>query len=99
MKRRELIEQLEAAGARIETNHESGVRRAGALIQSLNLVNELPPVDLATIDAPLAAINVGLESFASSLTAQQAGVVHVDWRPPAGGNEKLMGILERMKAL
>jgi FdrA protein len=93
------VEQLEAAGARVETSHESGVRRAGTLIQSLNRFSELAPVDLAAIDAPLAAINVGLESFAGSLTSQQVPVVHVDWRPPAGGNEKLMGILERMKAL
>jgi hypothetical protein len=24
-------------------------------------------------------------------------VIQVDWRPPAGGNEKLMAILERMR--
>ena len=46
---------------------------------------------------PLAAINVGLESFTESLTAQDAPVIQVDWQPPAGGNEKLMAILERMK--
>ncbi len=45
------------------------------------------------------AINTGLESFAESLEAQEAGVVHVDWRPPAGGNEELMSILERMKGI
>jgi FdrA protein len=45
----------------------------------------------------LAAINVGLESFTESLKAQGAPVVQVDWRPPAGGNEQLMAILERMK--
>jgi FdrA protein len=43
------------------------------------------------------AINVGLESFAESLTNQGAPVIHVDWRPPAGGNERLMGILAQMK--
>ncbi|MEZ4558229.1 MAG: hypothetical protein R2854_17635 [Caldilineaceae bacterium] len=46
---------------------------------------------------PLAAVNVGLESFTASLEAQGAGVVQVDWRPPAGGNERLAGILARMK--
>jgi len=34
---------------------------------------------------PLAAINVGLRSFASSLQAQQVPVVDVDWHPPAEG--------------
>ena len=93
------VEQLEGAGALVETSHENAVRRAGALIQGLNRVSGLPPVELAAIGASLAAINVGLESFAASLAAQQAAAVHVDWRPPAGGNEKLMGILERLKAL
>ncbi len=54
-------------------------------------------VDLAVLNSPVVAINVGLESFAASLTAQGAAVVHVDWRPPAGGNEKLAAILARMK--
>jgi FdrA protein len=46
---------------------------------------------------PLAALNVGLESFAESLKAQEAPVLQVDWRPPAGGNERLMAILEKMR--
>ena len=46
---------------------------------------------------PLAAINVGVESFFDSLKAQGAAAVQVDWRPPAGGNESLAGILEKMK--
>jgi hypothetical protein len=29
--------------------------------------------------------------------AQGAAAIQVDWRPPAGGNEKLMAILERMR--
>jgi FdrA protein len=46
---------------------------------------------------PLAAINVGLESFHDSLISQGARAVQVDWRPPAGGNEKLAALLARMK--
>ena len=56
------------------------------------------PVNLATLQAPFAAINVGLESFYESLKGQGAEVVHVDWRPPAGGNEDLMAILAKMKS-
>ena len=48
------------------------------------------PVDLSTLSKKLEAINVGLESFAENLTAQDTPVVHVEWRPPAGGNEKLV---------
>jgi FdrA protein len=56
-----------------------------------------PPVSLESLKQPLAAVNVGLESFYESLTAQGARAIHVDWRPPAGGNEKLTSLLARMK--
>jgi FdrA protein len=58
---------------------------------------EHPPVNLEQLKQPLAAINVGLESFYESLTEQGAQAVHVDWRPPAGGNEKLASLLAKMK--
>ena len=91
------VEQLEAAGAEVEFNHETAVRRAGALVQSLHADSDLPPVDLAVLQQPVAAINVGLESFMVSLAEQGVAVIQVDWRPPAGGNERLAGILARMK--
>ncbi len=46
---------------------------------------------------PLTAVNVGLETFHESLLRQGAASVQVDWRPPAGGNEKLAALLARMK--
>ena len=55
------------------------------------------PVPLEALRGPLAAVNVGLESFYDSLIAQGARAVHVEWKPPAGGNEKMAGILARMK--
>ncbi|MEM7537688.1 MAG: acyl-CoA synthetase FdrA [Chloroflexota bacterium] len=45
----------------------------------------------------LNAINVGIETFYESLQRQGASITQVDWRPPAGGNEKLMAILAKMK--
>ena len=74
-----------------------------ALVQSLDTEagqvgkESLVNVDLAVLHQPLAAINVGLESFTESLGTQGAQVIHLDWRPPASGDEKLMAILERMK--
>ena len=62
-----------------------------------NRKNEFIPVDLEQLKQPLAAINVGLESFYESLISQGAQAVHVEWRPPAGGNEKLASLLARMK--
>jgi FdrA protein len=94
------IQHLESAGARVETSNEAAARYVGRLVQALApkaVALDLEPVDLAVLHQPLAAINVGLESFAESLRAQGAPVIHVDWRPPAGGNEKLMAILERMR--
>jgi FdrA protein len=95
------VQQLEAAGARVETSNETAVRHAGRLVQALNPQSPVPnpqPVDLAVLRQPVAAINVGLESFAESLMAQDTPVIHVDWRPPAGGDEKLMAILKRMRS-
>ncbi len=59
--------------------------------------NENVPVNLEQLNQPLAAINVGLESFYDSLISQGAQAVHVEWRPPAGGNDKLAALLAKMK--
>lgn len=45
----------------------------------------------------LCVINIGLKSFADDLKSQDIKVIHVDWRPPAGGNGKMMSLLERLK--
>jgi FdrA protein len=52
------------------------------------------PIGLEAL-APVAAVNVGLEIFYESLLAQGAPAIQVDWRPPAGGDERLARILER----
>lgn len=56
-----------------------------------------PDVDPEVLRAPVTAINVGVRIFCDSLLDQGAAAVHVDWRPPAGGDEKLVSILERLK--
>ena len=50
------------------------------------------------LTAPFSAINVGLETFAESLESQGFEATQVDWRPPAGGNQKMMDILAKLKA-
>ena len=90
------VERLTAAGAQVEFNNEIAVRRAGEIVRAL-LSAGGKLVELTILQQPLAAINVGLESFTASLTEQGAPVIQVDWRPPAGGNERLAGILARMK--
>ena len=95
------VAQLRAAGAWVSSSNEEVVRFAGTILRALNEEKEeeavFKPVDLTTLSKKLEAINVGLESFAENLSAQDTPVVHVEWRPPAGGNEKLANILERMK--
>jgi FdrA protein len=89
------VERLRAAGAEVFPSLQQAL---DAVVADLPL-DEAPwprPVPLESFAAP-AAINVGLESFYDSLLTQGARAVHVDWKPPAGGDERLMGILARMK--
>ena len=47
----------------------------------------------------LKVINLGLESFAEDLKKQGIKVIEVDWRPPAKGKKKLLGLLDKLDAL
>lgn len=42
-------------------------------------------------------INLGIPSFADDLRKQGVETVHVEWRPPAGGNRKLQALLARVE--
>lgn len=93
------IQQLRQAGARVETRTEAAACYVGRIITSLipSTNADIQPVDLNAFVGSLDVINVGLESFFESLTQQGAAAIHVDWRPPAQGNEELMSILKKMK--
>lgn len=97
------VKLLKDAGAWVDPSNEVVVRRIGRILRALAERDEAnapligKPVDLESLKKPMQAINVGLESFAENLKDQNAPYVQVDWKPPAGGNEKLAGILERMK--
>jgi FdrA protein len=96
------IKQLKDAGAWVSTSNEEVCRYAGRILRGLN-AEAVPaatatPVDLTSLQAAVSGINIGLESFYENLKAQNVPAVHVEWTPPAGDNEKLKGILERMKA-
>jgi len=93
------MEILRAAGADVFDS----LTAAAAHINTLYAPEPAPesddvlPVSLGAFHAPFAAINVGLESFAASLENQGAELISVDWRPPAGGDERLMALLAKMK--
>jgi hypothetical protein len=42
---------------------------------------------------PVRVVNLGLELFAETLEADGVEVIHVDWRPPAGGDLRLAAML------
>ena len=90
------IERLVEAGAVVFRSVTEAINHVGVRLGE-PVMNEFPPVVLERLTQPLAAINVGLESFYDSLISQGAQAVHVEWRPPAGGNEKLAALLAKMK--
>ncbi len=45
----------------------------------------------------LQVINIGLESFADDLRAQGVSVIQLDWRPPAGGNQRMAALLAALE--
>jgi hypothetical protein len=52
-------------------------------------VNELFGTDLIVI-------NMGLDVFAENLEKEGVETLRMNWRPPAGGNEELASLLERL---
>lgn len=46
----------------------------------------------------LKVINVGLDSFAENLRREKVDVLQMDWRPPAGGNKRLISLLDKLGA-
>ena len=92
--------------SQVKTLKDAGItvfRTAAEAVEYISLrfstgnKNEAISVSLDELKRPPAAINVGLESFYESLIAQGAPAVHVEWRPPASGNEKLASLLQKMK--
>jgi len=48
-------------------------------------------------DKPVKVINIGLESFALDLEAAGVEVVQMDWRPPTGGDDRLLALLAMLQ--
>lgn len=91
----EQISIIKEAGARVFSTTSEAIET----IQNMFPAKDTFPkksISLQDLNSPFAAINVGLESFYDSLRSQGAQAVHVDWKPPAGGNKKLMSILSKM---
>jgi FdrA protein len=52
---------------------------------------------LELLSRDVRVINLGLMLFAGTLTAEGVRVMHVDWRPPAGGDEELARMLAALQ--
>src|SRR5688572_19890748 len=90
------VEQLKDIGVTVFRTATEAVEYI-SLRFGMGKESKAAPVNLDQLKQPLAAINLGLESFYESLTSQGAQAVHVEWRPPAGGNERLASLLAKMK--
>lgn len=92
--REQQMERLQAAGAVLFTDPTAAFEAV-----SESLAAPIFPTTTTSnpLNKPLAAINVGLEMFYDSVVGQGGTAVQVDWRPPAGGNERMMALLAKMK--
>jgi FdrA protein len=52
-------------------------------------INELFGIEMKVI-------NMGLDSFADNLRKEEVTVLQMDWKPPAGGNKRLISLLEKL---
>ena len=48
------------------------------------------------LQQPIRVINIGLESFSEDLRNADIPVVQMDWRPPAGGDMRLVALLDSL---
>ena len=47
----------------------------------------------------LQVVNIGLEVFYEAVRSQNVPCIHVDWKPSAGGDPRLMELLETLRTL
>jgi Protein of unknown function (DUF1116) len=52
---------------------------------------------MALLGAAPSIVNIGLDLFATTLAALDVPSVHVEWRPPAGGDARLAALLSRLE--
>ena len=48
------------------------------------------------LEQELIVINLGLPQFAENLEKQNVEVIHVDWKPPAGGDKEMIDLLDEL---
>jgi len=48
------------------------------------------------IGKKLNVINIGVSTFADDLEKQGVKVLRVNWKPPAGGDEEILNLLDKL---
>ncbi|MCH9649644.1 MAG: acyl-CoA synthetase FdrA [Deltaproteobacteria bacterium] len=92
----EQCSRFEEAGAQVFRRLSDAVSYAALRLGRQREASPGPPVALADLASPPTVINIGLESFHDSFQAQGATSLQMDWRPPAGGDDRLLGILDKL---
>lgn len=105
------VSDLKEAGVLVETSNARAVRLALRLmgkefveVSKHTVPYEKEKLSLPTVSAGVDAllnstpsvINLGIESFTDSILAFGGTTVQFDWRPVAGGNHKLIKILNEL---
>jgi FdrA protein len=49
------------------------------------------------LDRDIRVINIGIERFSEDLKEAGVPVIQMDWRPPAGGDRKLIELLDSLR--
>ena len=60
--------------------------------------SDLPPIR-SLFSSELHVVNVGLSSFSETLSSVGISVIDIDWRPAAGGDSKLIQILDALQSV
>lgn len=45
----------------------------------------------------LVVVNMGLDAFAEALRREEVTVLQMNWRPPAGGDPRLIAMLDKLE--
>ncbi len=89
------IARLREVGVSVFVSTESCFGEVSTTLRRRSI--KIPVVREDALKEEPKVINVGLETFAAALASQDADVLHVEWRPPAGGDEQLIAILDAMR--
>lgn len=45
---------------------------------------------------PPVVVNIGVQEFVEAVESQGAQVVHLNWSPPAGGDQRMANLLDKL---